>query len=364
MGEYQLKIMNLDEAEDVKAILESCEKADVHAHPDYLRVFQNYTGHKAIYVYFWDGRNHILIPYFERPVLLPGDSQFGPYIDLVSPWYFGGPIHNIKDSKLLHASFLKFIGRFNEHCRENGVVTEFQRLNPILRNHELYPDAANVAYDRKIVYVDLTKSIDRIHREYTRHTRKNINKAVRNRLRVYHDNSKEAISRFIEIYSKSMDRKNAESFYYFNETFFRGLFEKLKDEARLFQVEYEGKIICSSIELGRYGVLYDFLRGTDPQYILLRPNDILIDEVIKWGKSDGYRYFVMGGGSSPSEDDGLLRFKMSFSADTADFYTYKKIYNLKAYKELCRKSGKREQYLKYENAQFFPEYLQHKTGER
>jgi len=357
MENYKLKIMTLKDSDHIKSLLDDCQKMDVYIHPDYLKLFQEYTRNKAIYTYFGNERNYILIPYFERPVNSLENKSIPECFDLVSPWYYGGLVHNIKDNKLLQEVFNNFTKKFEEYCKKNNVVTEFQRLNPILRNHILYQNHPGLFYDRKIVYVDLTKNLETINNEYTRHTRKNINKAIRNNLKVYHGENKENISKFIKIYTESMERKNAKRFYYFNEKFFHNLLKISKGGIKIFYVECEGKIICSSIELGKNDILHDYLRGISPDHLNLRPNDILIDEIIKWAKSAGYKYFILGGGITSSEDDGLLRFKKSFSSTVSEFYVYKKIYNLEKYKKLCEIHGKKQSNLEFENAQFFPEYL-------
>lgn len=347
----------MDDTNHIKYLLDKCQKMDVHCHPDYLTLFQNYTGHKAIYLYYGNDDNYIIAPYFERPIKLAGNKSNSEYIDLVSPWYYGGLIHNIKEQELLQKTFYIFIKKFNEYCKKNNVVTEFQRFNPILKNNAPYRDQTSLFYDRKIVYIDLTKDLELIYEEYTRHTRKNINKALRSNLKVYHNENKEHISKFIEIYSESMKRINTKKFYYFNEAFFNELFKKFKDDVKLFHVEYDDKIICSSIELGKYGILHDYLRGIIPEYLSFRPNDILIVELIRWAKNAGYKYFILGGGNSSSEEDGLFRFKKSFSSTTAEFYVYKKIHDMNVYKKNCEINGIKHSDLKYEKARFFPEYL-------
>jgi hypothetical protein len=320
-----------------------------------LKLFQDYTGNKAVCIFFGNEDNYIILPYFERPISSLGYKLNSEYIDLVSPWYYGGPIHNIKGKKILQELFSKFRNEFHEHCINNHIVTEFQRFNPILKNYELFLNEKSLFYDRKIPYVELTKDFKTIRSEYKKYTRKNVRIAKRKGLTVYSDESKKSVSKFIEIYTESMKSKGAKDFYYFNEAFFNDLFRKFKGFIKLFHVEYKDNIICSSIELGNGYILHDYLRGADVNYLNLRPNDLLIDEVIKWAKSSNYKYFSLQGGISSSDDDGVYRFKKSFSSTFAKFYIYKKIINLKIYKELCRISGKID--LKYENAEFFPEYL-------
>lgn len=350
MKKYELKIITLEKSHYIKNLLDDFPEKDIHYHPDYLKLFQDFLGTKGIYMLYGNDKNYILSPYFERKI-----SE--KYLDLVSTWYFGGPIYNIQDKKLLPGIFQNFRKAFNKYCQKNDIVSEFQRLNPILSNHKLFQNNPNLYYDRKIVYIDLKKDLEMLYDEYSRHTRKNINKAKQCGLRVFRSENKNSISKFIEIYSEAMKRRNTKDFYFFNEMFFTNLFKIFKDEAKLFQVEYDGKIISSSIELGKYNILYDYLRGSNPEYFYLRPNDILIDEIIKWAKSSGYKYFVLGGGQSSSPEDGLFKFKTSFSSTTKEFYTYRKVHNLEEYTRLSELCGRKQSSLEYERAKFFPEYI-------
>jgi len=349
MGNYNLEILTLERSRHINNLLDGLSQKDIHCCLDYMKLFQDYLGAKVVYLFYGNDTNYILLPYFERPIN-------GEYADIASPWYYGGPVHNFKDEKSAQDAFNNFIREFEEYCKANNIVSEFQRLNPIFNNHKLFQKSANLIYNRKIIYIDLRKEHQILRNEYSRHSRKNINTAHRNKLRVNLIAGDKIDSNFLDLYYKSMDRKKADDFYYFNETFFGSLFKTFKNDIKLFQVEYENKIIASSIELGKYGILYDYLRGTNPEYLHLRPNDLLIDEIIKWAKSNDYQYFVLGGGNSPSLQDGLFKFKKSFSSTTAEFYTYRKIHNLEKYKELCAMIGKKPDDLEYEHAQFFPEY--------
>ncbi|MBW3019075.1 GNAT family N-acetyltransferase [Candidatus Woesearchaeota archaeon] len=356
MTEAKLDVIPVSEVDHIERFLNSCRNKDINCHPDYMGLFQKYLGAEAIYFFYSEGTKYILVPYFKRPIHSAENADTG-FSDLISPWYFGGPIHNLKEDD--SDFFDQFKKEFSKYCEKNNIVAEFQRLNPLFENHKVYQKDAGLSCDRPIVYVDLRKDIEVLRQEYTRHTRKNINKAGRAGLRVYHSEKESEIRQFIKLYSESMNRKKAGKFHHFNETFFEGLFQLFKNEIKLFYVEYEGKVISSSIALGKYGILYDYLRGTDPEYSILRPNDLLLDEIITWAKSNGHTYFVIGGGNSSSITDGLFRFKKSFSATTANFYIYKKIHNMQKYEEFCRNSGKTD--LQYEQASFFPEYREGKS---
>ena len=196
----ELKIMTSDDSEQIINLLERC-KRDIFSHPEYLKLFAEFENNEVIYFYYGNENNFIIIPYFKRKIKNT-ENKF----DLVSPWYYGGPVHNFNDDELLKKNVIEFKEKLNEYCMNNNIITQFQRLNPLLKNYKLYQDDPNLFHDRKIVYVDLTKDIESIKKEYTRHTRKNLNKAKNNELKVYSDSN---FSKFNEIYDKSMQRKNA-----------------------------------------------------------------------------------------------------------------------------------------------------------
>jgi lipid II:glycine glycyltransferase (peptidoglycan interpeptide bridge formation enzyme) len=204
--------------------------------------------------------------------------------------------------------------------------------------------------------MDLKKNYEDIWSDYNRHTRKNIKKAKREGLEVFRsDNALKDINKFTEIYQASMDQKEAKKFYYFNEEFFKNLASWFKEELSLFFVEYKNEIITASLELGKYGILHDYLRGTNPKFNSLRPTELLLDEIAKWSKKNGYNTLVLGGGRTNSEDDNLLRFKKKISPTIIDYFLYKKIHDLETYKMVCKIKGLNNN-LKFENASFFPEY--------
>ena len=324
-----------------------------------MKLFQDYGYGEGFFSFYGNEEEFVITPYFKRKINKEND-----FIDIISPWYYGGPIHNIQGVEKLRGVTSKFLRVFNEYCENNNIISEFQRLNPILENQNLFLDLKdiNVVYDRKIVYIDLRKSEDEIWSRYSRHTRKNIKKAKREGLEVFRsDNAIKDIDIFIDIYHASMDQKDAKKFYYFNEEFFKKLSTWFKDELSLFFIKYKNEIITASLELGKFGILHDYLRGSKPEYNILRPTELLLDEIAKWAKKNDYEYMVIGGGNTNAEDDQLLKFKQKMSPFIKNYYLYKKVHNLEIYNELCRQN-KMKSNLEFENASFFPEYRINNNG--
>lgn len=349
MREPEFQVLHLGDRARILDVLEEIPEKDVHHHPDYLASHADYRGYEAVYAHSHAGSSHLLVPYFLRPA--GGD---GGYRDLVSPWYYGGPVWNVADDGLRARMMESHLEGLAGYCADHGIVSEFQRLHPLLANHELYGDAA--AYDREIAYIDLRKDLDVITEEYSRHTRKNLNKARRNGLRVYRSDDTEDVRRFLRLYTEAMERKGARDFYYFDSSFIQSLRDRPATRHEFFHVEIDGKVISSTLVLGAFGILHDYLRAANPEHLSLRPNDLVIDEIAKWAKKEGYRYYVLGGGRTRAEDDGLLRFKKSFTATTAAFHVYKHVHDRERYVTLCEDRGISEESLEFTEADHFPEY--------
>ena len=90
---------------------------------------------------------------------------------------------------------------------------------------------------------------------------------------------------FLRIYYGTMERSDAEQQFYFKKSFFEELMSM--DNAVMFHVRFEDKII--STELVIYGAenCYSYLGGTDSEYFYTRANDFLKFEIIKWAKIRG-----------------------------------------------------------------------------
>lgn len=347
------KIMGLGDPA-IEKIVEQCDPNDVYCQLRYLKIFSRYLSTEGFYAFYGDENNYILTPFFKKALL---DGQGDKYYDLISPWYYGGPIYRADSRIVAEKIFKSWKEEFNDYCRRNNIVSEFQRLNPIRDNHLFYLDDTNLFFNREVVCVDLKKDLEQICKEYAYKARKNIRRGEEAGLRLIRSKTKADWEKFIEVYLASMKIKKTDPFYYFNGDFFDNFFTNFYDELEIFRVEYQGKTIAATVVLGKYGILHDYLRGSRPQYLSFRANDFMVHNIIGWAKDNGYSHYSLGGGHSTNQNDSLLNFKKSFSPDRKNFYIYKRVHNLEKYRQLCSVAGLKEDQLTYEQASFFPEYF-------
>lgn len=357
LDKWQYKVLTSNERDEWGALVESIPRRDVFFTPEYIVPFEQLSGERAVLFHFGDTANYIIYPFFRRRINDLSFYQIAPldgntdYFDIVSPYGYSGPVAHITDDERTDDLWKGFLEAFHHYCVDNNIICEFARLNPFVRNHTYLKDFAegDVQDSGEIIYVDLTGSEEDIWRGLNRGNRSNINKAKRNGVEICRGHDESRLRRFYELYAATMHRNHANDWYYFSPQFFRNGFDLLGHNISLFCALYEGEIIAAASFVHAGDVVHYFLGSSDSAYLDARPNNLLLYEAISWAHRQGYRYFNLGGGYGA--EDGLTRFKLSFSKQTATFYTYRRVHQPALYVELSRRHAS---YIL--NTQFFPTY--------
>jgi predicted N-acyltransferase len=139
---------------------------------------------------------------------------------------------------------------------------------------------------------------------------------------------------FIKIYNATMDKDNAEDYYYFKRPFYESIHNDLKDNYEMFWAEYEGKIIAMSIMIFANNRMHYHLSGSLAEYRNLAPSNLLLYKAALWGSEQGYKTFHLGGGVGSGEDN-LYKFKSAFNrTSNYQFSIAKHIFNQDIYNSL------------------------------
>ena len=270
-----------------------------------------------------------------------GKLKEGEFFDFSTPYGYGGWIVEGKGVD-------KLFKEYQEWIKENRIVSEFVRFHPLLENHLPMEDCFEVHKLGEVVYMDLS-SPDIIWSNLSSKNRNTIRKASKNDIKIYNGRSPEIYRKFREIYNSTMDKDNAEKYYYFGDGFYNSVLEDLPQNAQVFWADLEGQIIAASIILAANGRLNYHLSGSLREYSSLAPNNLLLYTVALWGNENGYKSFYLGGGVGSGED-GLLRFKRAFCrGELKHFYIGKKIYDVEKYDVLVNMRGNIQ-------SAFFPMY--------
>ena len=297
---------------------------DVFFYPEYHQLFSK--SDPVIFIHK-DKDRIFCLPFLKKPI----DNT--SYFDLESAYGYGGPFSNSSDQKFIEESWKALESRLYE----NNVVGGFIRFNPFLNNHELTSESV-ISVQRICPIVSLfcqDKSLEDIWKDYNKNTRNKIRKANKVKLGLEIGSDKKAMTEFIEMYNKSMDRLGAEGQYYFSDDFFFDLSDKMSSAMKILFAKQDGKITGTALLLISQNVMTYFLSATNDQGRTNGSAHFLRHRAIEFALQKGISKINFGGGKTNEIDDSLLKFKMGFSNTLEDYYIGKMVINKEVYKELC-----------------------------
>lgn len=342
----------VSERERWNNMVKSIEGYDVFYLNEYADAFmrEDESNGVPILLYYENGTDRAVSVVFKRDVsrdhkftdTLPRDT----YFDLITPYGYGGFLGKVDDYDLLNKAYGKY-------CVDNRYVCEFVRFEMFSDYYRHYN--GDIESRTHNVVRNLESSIDDIWMDFKQKVRKNVKRANKYGLEIIIDRAGEYMDDFLRIYYGTMERSDAEEQFYFKKDFFEELMSM--ENAVMFHVKFEKKII--STELVLYGAdnCYSYLGGTDSEYFYTRANDFLKYEIIKWAKMERMQNFVLGGGHG--SDDGIFRYKINLAPNgVKDFYIGRKIFDMGAYQKLMdiRSRGDSGMEQKLIDSGFFPAY--------
>ena len=339
-------------------IIEGFTSKDVYFIYNYFVPYANKKNGKPVLYYFECDYGKIAHTFMLRDIAnsnnFKGVLEVNKYFDIISAYGYGGPLVESDTMGNKEKLIEEFEKRFSLYCKENNIISEFVRFHPILKNYLGFENLYNPIYLRKTLATNLQDYGDPLYGEFTKSCRKTVNRCKRRGMTVEFDFTGKTLDAFYKIYNSTMDRNDALDFYYFDLDYFESLIGNLKDNIFIANVIYEDKIVASGIYMHYEKYIHAHLSGTLSDYLKYSPANILKAEVADWGYKNGKHYFHHGGGYTNSEEDGLYRFKKSFSKNTSfNYYVGKKIWNQELYQSLTDKA--REQFSDIDE-NFFPAY--------
>lgn len=341
-----LTVYTIEQLEQWDAVVRSFKGYDVYWLSGYVKAFQIHgDGNPLLFYYEGEGTRGINVV-MKRDVA--NDERFkgmipeGLYFDFATPYGYGGWIIEGEKTEDLFESYLNW-------NQKNGIISEFVRFHPMVKNH----NASRVFYEvvqlGEVVHMDLSSS-DNIWDNIISKNRNMIRKALKNDIKIYNGRFPEIYEKFRLIYNGTMDKDNAEKYYYFGEDFYKSVLLDLPQNAQVFWAEKDGLVIAASIMLSTNGYMNYHLSGSLREFSSLAPTNLLLYQAALWGNANGCKTFYLGGGVGSGEDS-LFKFKRAFyRGELNRFYIGKKIYDQEKYDMLLNFRTE------IKNPNFFPKY--------
>ncbi|MFT5749101.1 MAG: hypothetical protein ACI93S_000354 [Ancylomarina sp.] len=342
-----LQAKNKSDYNEWLSIWSNWKGKEIFAHPDYLSLYGD-RSEAMCAILVWNNIT-ALFPFSLREIEIDvyQDSYEKKFYDIITPYGYGD-VYFIGEGDIAPVKN-EFHMKFKNWASSYGVVSEFVRFNLFSKSVDDYH--GEIIHNSDNIVCDLTKGEDQIWKEFKPKIRQNVRKASNANVSIEYDSSGERLDSFLNLYYGTMRRRNALDKYYLKREYFEMIHEKLKGHFIYFYATQNEVDISVELILISDENIYSFLAAADEVSFRLHPNELLKNEIIKWGISQGKSHYVIGGGYG--KNDGLFSFKKDFApSGILPYYVGKKIYNREIYDKLVVSSG--EEVL--ENSSFFPLY--------
>jgi lipid II:glycine glycyltransferase (peptidoglycan interpeptide bridge formation enzyme) len=196
-------------------------------------------------------------------------------------------------------------------------------------------------FTRYTFELDLRPSEEELLEKQSSKTRYNVKLAIKTGVEVIEDTSEQGLEEYLKILAETTKRQG---FYAHTPDYFRQLWESLKDSGMLhiFKAVYEKQTLVVWIVFIFNGVLYYPYGASSSMYREVMASNLMMWEVIRFGKKQGCQSFDMWGSLGPNPDpkspwNGFHRFKKGYGGELVEFigsydlvndYPMYKIYNL------------------------------------
>lgn len=352
-----IKVYNTEQSEQWDNIVHSFKEYDVYYLSGYVKAFQiNGDGEALLLSYDSDeirGMNVVMRRDIAADTRFKELIEEGLYYDLVTPYGYGGWLIEYKLENKNILAEKKLFAEYSKWCKDNNIISEFVRFHPVLENQKFVADFYDVISLGNTIAMDLSTP-DVIWDNLISKNRNMIRKAKKSGIKIFNGRFPEIYHKFREIYNATMDKDNAEEYYYFEDKFYDSLLYDLAQNAQAFYAVLEDKVIAASIILAANQHLNYHLSGSLREYQNLAPTNLLLYEAALWGCENGCKTFHLGGGVGANEDS-LYKFKKAFyRGEGCRFHIGRKIFCREMYDDLVRYRKEDVEFKK--ESTFFPLY--------
>lgn len=299
--------------------------------PEYLSLlageFEHDSEQPELFIY-GDDSEFVYYPYLRRSLTdLPhADAAVDDpeqYSDIVSSWYYGGPLLSPGADESLAEPFAE---AFREHCSESGIVSEFVRFDPNRRNDQVF-DTLNPVHNRQTVPIDLTQSKEEVWEGYEARNQRAIRQAQESPLEIDREYNESDIQQFHTIYTNAMDARDAADHYRFPLRFFEELVGS--ELCSPIIARYEGDVVGGFLIAHDNIYSHHYLSASNPDYWDDRVNNLMYHEAVMYMHDAHRKVFDFQGGRP-----GVFKFKKGFSPDRREFYIGKRVHQPEIYDAL------------------------------
>lgn len=304
----------------------TADRKDIYFTPEYYSLYESYDNGSALCFIFEDNGEVALYPFIKNSITRLGYKLDKEYYDIQGAYGYNGLISSTNDDSFIN----NFWQCFDRYCQENDIVAEFMRFHPLLQNHKYASTKMKIFYSRKTIALDLRTDDIWMHHISSKN-RNMIRKAIKEGVYIVESDDYES---FRKLYNNTMKDLDANDFYFFPQSYYERYKQVFHEKSFLCFAMYEGEIIAGSMFMMSDNITHYHLSARDRRYSSYAANNLILWYAIQKAKECNCRWFHLGGGTTESDDDSLLKFKKEFSKDIAEFWIGKRIHNQEVYEKI------------------------------
>lgn len=261
----------------------------------------------------------LIYVYLKKPIAHNNNT----YYDLITPYGYSGYFYSLKKT------YQDFLPLFREKAKERNYLSEILRQNPYIN---IQINDYELLTSKTIYTINISNFDDYYKNMLTKKKRNMFNKALKENLKFKIRSLCDGIlnEKFIKLYTFTMNKVNANKYYYFNDNYYKSL-EKIQN-AYLSEIldHNDNTIGCAIIFI--YDKYIHYHLSCNDNSMNCITDFLLINIVKEFGIG---KKIILGCGLK--DDDELSKFKGPLCNETLRYNIYKNIINQDIYNELTIK---------------------------
>ncbi|BDB64733.1 hypothetical protein T36_1190 [Helicobacter cinaedi] len=248
-----------------------------------------------------------------------------PYFDMSSPYGYGGYFSNSNDTNFLRNA----LEAQAQEAKKRNIIAEFIRFHPHFSSTPHFAHLLDF-FDNTREIIATTTDTQARWQSYSSRLRGKLRKS----LQALQVSQSQDIELFHTLYTQTMQRNNADKFYFFDIAYFKALLQM--PQCVMLQATFDGKIAAMGIFLFDSFCGYYHL-GANAEISLdknLNAMGALFECFFEIAKDKGISQCILGGGRGNDKQDSLFVFKKQFATDILHFTIGGKIYDKQIYQAL------------------------------
>jgi len=326
------------------AVISQCKAYDFYHTRSYHTLEVERDGDEAVLFVSFLEHVFIAIPLIIREI------EGTHYFDCTSVYGYAGPVSNEEVCDISEALMERFRIDLLEYFRKENIVSAFSRLHPLIETQVVFNDFGIIRDVNKTIAININLTPEEQRKQYRKSNKSEINQLRKKKgYTIKKAETDEEITAFVTIYNETMERVNADNYYFFEANYFRKILDNPNYEAVLLLALKNDTITAGAIFTITNKLMQYHLAGTATPFINDTPMKLILDEARLLANSLQLNFLHLGGGVGGNDNDSLFKFKAGFSKMYFQFSTWQYIVNPEKYNELVIKNGVLE-------SEYFPLY--------